>query len=82
MAFKANAPLDKIQVTEQDVISILKSLDTAKATGTDCISAKMVKETTVSITPSLTRFNPVINRTKQSTSDLETSPCSSFIQKG
>ena len=55
-AFKTNARLDSIQVTEEDVMSLLKSLDTSKATGPDGISAKMLKETAISVTPSLTKL--------------------------
>jgi hypothetical protein len=54
--FKTDKRLDNIPVTEQDVTSMLKSLDTSKATGPDGISAKMLKETAVATTPSLTRL--------------------------
>ena len=53
---KTNARLGRIPLSEDDVMSILKSLDTSKATGPDGISAKVLKETAVSITSSLTKL--------------------------
>ena len=55
-AFKTDSRLSNIIFAEDDVLNLLKSLDTSKATGPDGISAKMLKETAVSITPSFTRL--------------------------
>jgi len=46
-------PVD-FMCTEEEVYNMLISLDTTKANGPDRISAKMLKETATSITPSLT----------------------------
>ena len=54
--FETNACLNAIEVTEKDVLDVLKGLDMPKATGPDGISAKMLKKTAVSIMPSLTRL--------------------------
>ncbi len=54
--FKTNSRLNFIEVSVNDTLEILKSLDTSKATGPDGISCKMLKETAASIAPSLTRL--------------------------
>lgn len=54
--FKTDARLENITVTLQEIIDIILSLDTSKATGPDGISAKMLKETARTIAPSLTRL--------------------------
>ena len=48
--------LDNILITEDEVYSILASLDVSKATGPDGISPYLLKEGAQSITPSLTRL--------------------------
>ena len=42
--------------TEEEVCGYLQSLDTTKATGSDGLSAKMLKETATSITPAVTKL--------------------------
>ena len=54
--FKTNARLSHLDVTEEGVINILKSLDCSKATGSDGISAKMLYSTAKLIAPSLTKL--------------------------
>ena len=54
--YKTNSRLDRINVTEKEVFDIISSLDSSKATGPDLVSAKMLKETSNSVTPSLTRL--------------------------
>ena len=49
-----NCPEDFL-CTEEEVYEMLLSLDTSKANGPDGISAKMLKCTALSITPSLTQ---------------------------
>ena len=53
---KTNSKFEKFDICEKDIYDVLKSLDTSKATGPDGISSKMLKETALSITPSLTRL--------------------------
>ena len=55
-SYKTDSRLEDIQTTEQEVQDILKSLDISKATGPDGISARMLKETSSTITPSLTKL--------------------------
>ena len=52
--YKTEARLSDINILESEVLDILKSLDTSKATGPDGISSKMLKECAHSIAPSLT----------------------------
>ena len=47
---------EELQCTEEDVFDLLAELDCSKSTGPDDISAKMLKGTATSITPSLTRL--------------------------
>ena len=47
------APPDNIFCTEEEVYKLLIALDSTKASGPDRISAKMLKATTQSISPSL-----------------------------
>ena len=54
--YKTDSRLANIIIRESEVLDILKSLDTSKATGPDGISAKMLKETATSIAPSLTKL--------------------------
>jgi len=57
-------PVD-FMCTEEEVYNMVISLDTTKANGRDRISAKMLKETATSITPSLTKlFNISISSEK------------------
>jgi len=55
--FKVNGecPVD-FMCTAEEVYNMLTSLDTTKANGPDRISAKMLKETATSITPSMTKL--------------------------
>ena len=54
--------LTDLTITEVEVSYMLKSLDTAKATGPDCIPAKLLKETADVIAPSLCKlFNKSIS---------------------
>jgi len=50
------ATLNEINVTVNEVLDILMSLDTSKASGPDMISARMLKESARSIAPSLHRL--------------------------
>ena len=56
LTYRTAARIDNIPILESDVLDILKSLDTSKASGPDGISAKMLKETAHSIAPSLTKL--------------------------
>ena len=62
----ANLPvniLENIQVDNNEVLDVLKSLDVTKATGPDGISARLLKEGAPSICISLTKlFNLSLNR--------------------
>mgnify|MGYP006190604203 CR=1 FL=1 len=49
ISYKTESRLENLVITEEEVKDILKSLDTEKATGPDCISAKMLKETAENI---------------------------------
>ena len=53
--FPDNA-LETVRLTEDEVLSLLKSVDISKATGPDKISPRMLKEAAPSIAPSLTRL--------------------------
>ena len=46
--------LDDLLCTQEQVLHLLRSLDTGKVNGPDNISARMLKETASSIAPSLT----------------------------
>ena len=48
--------LSAIDVTENEILDLLKCLDTNKATGPDGISPKLLKEAGIAIVPSLTRL--------------------------
>ena len=48
--------MSDVVLTEQEVASILNTLDTKKATGSDEIPAKLLKETASVITPSLCKL--------------------------
>ena len=48
--------LDSISIMETEVLDILLSLDTSKASGPDGISAKLLKEAAPAICPSLTKL--------------------------
>lgn len=48
--------LDKVTVSEQEVIDLLKGLDARKATGPDGISPRLLKEAAPAIAPSLARL--------------------------
>ena len=48
--------LDDLLCTQEQVLHLLRNLDTGKANGPDNISARMLKETASSIVPSLTRL--------------------------
>ena len=56
LIYKTDNRLDNVNVTEREVLDVLKSLDTSKATGPDGVSARMLKETSDSIAPSLHRL--------------------------
>jgi hypothetical protein len=53
---KTTSTLKEITITENEVLDILLSLNTSKASGPDMISTKMLKETAHSIAPSLHRL--------------------------
>ena len=58
-------PLDSIIVTENEVLDLLKSIDTSKATGPDGISPKLLKEAGSAISPSLAKlFNLSLSKCK------------------
>ena len=46
----------RVNITVNETLDILKSLDTSKASGPDGISSRMLKETAISIAPSFTRL--------------------------
>ena len=46
-----------VKASEQEVLDLLMSLDTSKATGPDGIGPKLLYEAGPSIVPSLTRLN-------------------------
>ena len=48
--------LDSITISETEVLDVLLSLDTSKASGPDGISAKLLKEAAPAISPSLTKL--------------------------
>ena len=54
--YKINSRLSTINITVNETLDILKSLDTSKASGPDGISSRMLKETAISIAPSFTRL--------------------------
>ena len=56
MIYKINSRLSTINITVNQTLDILKSLDTSKASGPDGISSRMLKETAISIAPSFTRL--------------------------
>ena len=56
LIYKTDSRLSNIIIHESEVLDILNSLDTSKATGPDGISAKMLKETATSVAPSLTKL--------------------------
>jgi hypothetical protein len=59
----ADAKLENICITENDVNDILKSLDTNKAYGVDGISPRLLKMVSAEITPSLTKlFNMSLHK--------------------
>ena len=63
-----NQTLSSITILEQDVIDLLKSLDTNKATGPDQISQMMLKQAGEAIAPSLTKlFNLSLRENKYPT---------------
>ena len=66
--------------TENEVLELLLALDTSKANGPDNISAKMLKSTTVSIAPVLTKLLNLLITTGKSPSAWKTSSVV-FIQK-
>jgi hypothetical protein len=51
-----NLNLESLTIKDDDVLQILRGLNTSKATGPDGISAKMLREAAPAITPSLTRL--------------------------
>ena len=54
--YEINSRLSTINITVNETLDILKSLDTSKASGPDGISSRMLKETTISIALSFTRL--------------------------
>ena len=50
------AKLDSISITEEEVLDQLRAVKTAKSTGPDLVSPRMLKEAALSICPSLTRL--------------------------
>lgn len=56
MVGPSTPPPDDILCTEEEVLSLLNSLDTSKASGPDGISGKMLKSVANSITPILTKL--------------------------
>ena len=48
--------MDRIDVTETEVADLIKNVDPNKATGSDGISPKLLKEAGMSIVPSLTKL--------------------------
>jgi hypothetical protein len=54
--YKTDSRLSMIDITVQEVEDVLKSLNTNKATGPDCISPFMLKNGSKELAPSLTRL--------------------------
>ena len=69
-AYLPNSPfceekLSSIEVREQEVLDLLKSIDVSKATGPDGIGPKLLKEAGKAIVPSLTKlFNMCLQTSK------------------
>ena len=49
-SYKTNRRMDSFKVTESDILSIIKSLDSTKAHGCDNLSVRMIKMCSESIT--------------------------------
>ena len=56
IVYKTNSRLASINISQAEILEILKSLDTSKASGPDGIRCKMLTETAYSIAPSITRL--------------------------
>ena len=74
-SYKTNTRMDSFKVTESDILSIIKSLDSTKAHGCDNLSVRMIKMCSESITLPLKII--LIAKKGKISRNMEKSKCSS-----